>query len=57
MPAKTLKIGQPNVIRIYNPKTGTYYLVRRRHDSEEKKSIQGKYIHKKENKHDATTVD
>jgi len=39
---KTLKYGQPHVYRLYNPTTGTYYLVRRRHGGKAN-SIQGKY--------------
>ena len=38
---KTLKYGQPHVYRLYNPTTGTYYLVRRRHGGKAN-SIQGK---------------
>ena len=45
---KTLKMGDPHVKRIYNPKTGTYYLLRQRHDGKE--SIIGKYVQLKENK-------
>ena len=47
---KTLKMGDPHVKRIYNPKTGTYYLLRQRHDG--KGSIIGKHIQKEENKKD-----
>lgn len=44
MPAKTLKVGQPHVRRIYNPKTGTYYLIRMRSENKGRKdSLLGKW--------------
>ena len=48
---KTLQYGQPGVTRIFNPTTGTYYLVRRRSDKPEK-TIQGKLIRKRESNKD-----